>query len=193
MSAWLLCPVAALLSLERITYVLIWRDPATFKRWSSRPALAWLGGPVEALMLLFVAFKALQLGVFAGWHLALGDGTFWPYSRDPSVVVTGAIFILAGQALNVSVFRRLGRIGVFYGNRLGYTVSWCRRFPFTWFEHPQYVGTVMAIWGFFIVMRFPAPDWMLVPLLETFYYAAGAHLEQDPITPTTLRRRWKSS
>jgi methylene-fatty-acyl-phospholipid synthase len=188
MSAWLLCTVAVLLSVERIAYVLIWRDPATFKRWSNHPALARLGGPVELLMLLFVAFKVLQLAVFAGWHLALGDGTLWPDSRDPAIVAIGAVLVVAGQALNACVFRRLGKIGVFYGNRLGYEVSWCRRFPFTWFEHPQYVGTVVAIWGFFIVMRFPAPDWMLVPLLETVYYVAGAHLEQDPITTTTGRR-----
>ncbi len=37
MSAWLLCVVAVLLSVERIAYVLIWRDPSTFKRWSMRP------------------------------------------------------------------------------------------------------------------------------------------------------------
>jgi hypothetical protein len=42
-------------------------------------------------------------------------------------------------------------------------------------------------------MRFPAPDWIAVPLLETVYYAAGARLEHDPITPTTLKRRWRSS
>ena len=81
----------------------------------------------------------------------------------------------------MSVFNRLGKVGVFYGNQVrATTVSWCRRFPFTWFEHPQYVGTVLAIWGFFFLMRFPAPDWILVPLLESVYYAAGARLERDP-------------
>jgi methylene-fatty-acyl-phospholipid synthase len=131
--------------------------------------------------------------VFVGWHLSLGDGTLWPHSPDARVVATGAVLIALGQGLNLSVFSRLGRIGVFYGNRLGYTVSWCQRFPFTWFEHPQYVGTVVAIWGFFVMMRFPAPDWMFVPLLETVYYAAGARLERDPVTPGTLKRRWRSS
>jgi methylene-fatty-acyl-phospholipid synthase len=180
MSVWLVSSAAALLSIERITYVLIWRDPATFRRWSSRPAVVALGGPVELLVLLFAAFKVLQIAVFAGWHLALGDGTLWPYSSDPKVVATGALLIALGQGLNVCVFRRLGKIGVFYGNRLGYSVSWCRRFPFTWFEHPQYVGTVVAIWGLFFAMRFPAPDWIVLPLLESLYYAAGARLEQDP-------------
>ena len=193
MTAWLLCAAAVLLSVERIAYVLIWRDPSTFKRWSMHPSLASRGGPVELLMWLFVAFKVLQVAVFGGWHLMLGDGTIWPHSRDLSVIATGVVLIAAGQAWNLSVFKRLGKVGVFYGNRLGHSVSWCRRFPFTWFEHPQYVGTVIAIWGFFIAMRFPAPDWILIPLLETIYYTAGARLEQDPVTPTTLKRRWRSS
>ena len=37
-----------------------------------------LGGPVEMLVILFVAFKVVQIAVFVGWHLGAGDGTFWP-------------------------------------------------------------------------------------------------------------------
>jgi phosphatidyl-N-methylethanolamine N-methyltransferase len=179
MNLWLVGPVAALLSVERLAYVFIWREPGLFRQWCTHPALAALGGPVDVLMLLFGAFKVIQIAVFTAWHLLLGDGSLFPYSRDLRVVITGALLIGLGQALNVSVFRRLGRIGVFYGNKFGYRVSWCRRFPFTWFEHPQYVGTVLAIWGFFVMMRFPAPDWTFLPLLETAYYAAGARLERD--------------
>jgi methylene-fatty-acyl-phospholipid synthase len=180
MRAWLVCAAAALLSLERIAYVLVWRNPATFRGWSTRRAVATLGGPIELLVLLFVGFKVIQIAVFVGWHLAFGDGTLWPYSRDPKVVAAGALLIGLGQGLNVSVFKRLGKVGVFYGNKFGHPVSWCRRFPFTWFEHPQYIGTVLAIWGVFFAMRFPAPDWVFVPLLESIYYAAGARLERDP-------------
>jgi methylene-fatty-acyl-phospholipid synthase len=145
-----------------------------------RQTLAAAHGPVQMLVFLFVGFKVIQIVVFVGWHLVFGDGTLWPYSRDPRVVAAGAVLIGLGQALNVSVFRRLGKIGVFYGNKFGHSVSWCRRFPFTWFEHPQYVGTVLAIWGFFVMMRFPAPDWSLIPLLESVYYTAGARMERDP-------------
>jgi methylene-fatty-acyl-phospholipid synthase len=182
MSVWLLCSAAVLLSLERITYVLIWRDPVTFRRWAGRPIFSSMSGPVELLALLFGLFKVVQIGVFIGWLLAFGDGTLWPYSRDPWVIAVGILLIAAGQALNLSVFRRLGKVGVFYGNKFGHAVSWCRRFPFTWFDHPQYVGTVLAIWGFFLVMRFPAPDWIVLPVLESVYYTIGARLERDPET-----------
>jgi methylene-fatty-acyl-phospholipid synthase len=172
--------VCVLLSVERITYVLIYRKPNTFRSWSTVPALAACGGPLELLVHLFVGFKIVQIGAFLTWHLVLGDGTLWPHSSDPRITATGALLICAGQALNLCVFRRLGKTGVFYGNRLGYAVSWCRRFPFTVFEHPQYVGAVIAIWGVFVLLRFPATDWMFIPLLETVYYAAGARLERDP-------------
>jgi len=84
----------------------------------------------------------------------------------------------AGQALNVSVFHRLGKIGVFYGNKLGYRIPWSRKFPFSCLKHPQYVGALLTIWGFFLVMRFPYDDWYLLPVLETVYYGFGAYFER---------------
>ena len=82
-----------------------------------------------------------------------------------------------GQLLNFGVFYRLGAVGVFFGDRLGHAVPWCREFPFSWVSHPQYVGTVLTIWGLFLAVRFPQPDWFLLPVLETVYYALGARLE----------------
>src|SRR5262245_45867243 len=99
MSVWLLCAAAALLlSMERIAYILIWRDPSSFKRWSMRQTLAAAHGPVQMLVFLFVGFKVIQIVVFVGWHLVFGDGTLWPYSRDPRVVAAGAVLIGLGQA-----------------------------------------------------------------------------------------------
>jgi hypothetical protein len=177
--AGLLFWVAALLSLERLTYAAVWRAPNAFRRWSDRHARP--GSAIDTLALLFVGFKMLQGGVFAGWCLIQSGGSLKPYSSDPRVLLAGALLIAAGQALNLSVFHALGKVGVFYGNRLGHHVPWQRRFPFTWFEHPQYLGTVLTIWGFFALMRFPAHDWLFVPVLETVYYAVGAWFERDSI------------
>ena len=127
---------------------------------------------------LFVGFKALQLTVFAGWCLVHG-GTLAPASASLPVLVTGGLLAACGQALNLSVFARLGRTGVFYGSRLGHQVAWVRGFPFSWFRHPQYVGTVLSIWGLFIAARYPEPDWYALPVIETLYYVAGAQLEQE--------------
>jgi methylene-fatty-acyl-phospholipid synthase len=170
--------VAALLSLERLTYAAVWRAPNAFRRWSDHHT--HLHSAIDTLALLFAGFKVLQAAVFLGWCLIHG-GSLRPYSTDVRVLLSGAVLIAAGQALNLSVFRALGKVGVFYGNRLGHHVPWRHTFPFTWFDHPQYVGTALTIWGFFVLMRFPAPDWLFVPLLETIYYVVGAWFERDSI------------
>ena len=87
--------------------------------------------------MLVVGFKVLQAAVFVGWCLIHADGDLRPYSSDVQVLAGGIVLIAAGQLLNLSVFRALGKTGVFYGNRLGQPVPWQRRFPFTWFEHPS--------------------------------------------------------
>ena len=109
--------------------------------------------------------------------LPLGDGALWPLDLDPLVLTVGVGLLITGQTLNLSVFHRLGAVGVYYGSRFGYEVDWCDEFPFTLCQHPQYVGTVLSIWGFFVVTRFPHDDWFLLPLLETVYYALGARFE----------------
>lgn len=175
----LLVWVAALLSVERLTYAAVWRAPNAFRRWSERHGRD--RSATDTLALLFAGFKVLQAAVFLGWCLIQSGGSLEPYSSDLRVLLAGALLIAAGQTLNLSVFRALGKVGVFYGNRLGHYVPWRRTFPFTWFGHPQYLGTVLTIWGFFVLMRFPAPDWLFVPALETVYYAVGAWFERDSV------------
>lgn len=110
------------------------------------------------------------------------DGKAWS-------VALGLGLVLLGQLLNGGVFYRLGEIGVFYGNKFGYQVPWCREFPFSVFRHPQYAGALLSIWGFFLIMRFPHRDWYWLPVVETLYYAIGARLEQNQPAPS-LRRKF---
>jgi methylene-fatty-acyl-phospholipid synthase len=175
---WIFFYAAVLLSLERLCYLWIWRAPDRFQSFCTHPAVAYLGGPVDVLRLLFLGFKVIQCGVFFGWCLIHGNGTLWPASENQLSLTVGAMLIATGQWLNVSVFYRLGKVGVFYGNKFGYKIRWCRKFPFSHFDHPQYVGALLSIWGFFLIMRFPHDDWYLLPALETIYYILGARLEQ---------------
>ncbi len=169
---------AALLSLERICYVWVWRFPESF-RTLCRGALAGiLGQPVDALRRIFYGFKILQLLVFVGWCYRYGDGTLLPASESLVPLVAGMALVAIGQVFNLGVFFRLGNHGVFYGNRFGFEIPWNEAFPFSLLKHPQYVGAVLSIWGFFIAMRFPRADWYLLPSLETVYYFLGACLEQ---------------
>jgi hypothetical protein len=168
---------AAALSVERACYVWIAHTPEVFRRWCARPLVARLGEPVVIVRELFYGFKAMQLVVFVGWCYLHGEGSLALAEYD-FAVLGGGLLILGGQTLNVSVFYRLGAVGVFYGDRLGYEVPWCRDFPFSVLSHPQYVGTVLSIWGFFLALRFPHDDWILLPALETMYYVVGTFLEE---------------
>jgi hypothetical protein len=92
----------------------------------------------------------------------------------------GIALVAAGQILNAAVFWRLGRTGVFYGDRLGYAAQWSAGFPYSVFDHPQYVGAALSIWGLFLLLRYPHPDWLALPLLESAYYAIAAFAEGRP-------------
>jgi phosphatidyl-N-methylethanolamine N-methyltransferase len=168
---------AGLLALERATYVWIARAPDAFGRLCARRPIGRLAEPITVVEALFCGFKALQLAVFLGWCYLHGNGSLLPRGGG-LVLALGGAAIVAGQVLNLGVFYRLGRAGVFYGDRLGHRIPWCRTFPFSWFAHPQYVGTVLTIWGFFLIMRAPHDDWYLLPALETVYYVVGAILEE---------------
>src|SRR5262250_1974591 len=196
MSIWLLLVAALVLGVERASYVWIARAPASFQRLCARPWVARVGEPVAVVRALFVSFKVLQGAVFLGWCLAFADG--WPVPASGVVLTLGGVLMAAGQILSTLVFYRLGPVGIFFGDRLGYDVPWCRAFPFSLLAHPQYVGAVMTIWGFFLITRFPHDDWIMLPALETAYYVLGASLEAEDAeeppgrSPSPVRHRSRS-
>jgi hypothetical protein len=80
-------------------------------------------------------------------HQAVEQGELAPGSREdtlPRVPHVKDVTAPQGSAttpcFNLSVFYRLGAVGVFFRDRLGYEVPWCRAFPFSWVAHLQYVG-----------------------------------------------------
>jgi methylene-fatty-acyl-phospholipid synthase len=169
---------AVALSIERICYAWVWHYPDIFRRFCGKPAVAWLGEPVDVLKNLFICFKGLQLSVFIGWCYFYGNGSLLPAGEEGVWLALGSVLIAVGQVLNAGVFLQLGKIGVFYGNKLGYDVPWCQGFPFSLLDHPQYVGSALSVWGFFMTTRFPQDDWYVLPVLQTSYYIAGSYLEQ---------------
>lgn len=168
---------AVLLSFERLAYVWIARRPDAWLALCRRPRMVGLGEPVVLVRRLFIGFKILQFLVFAGWCMAFADGLLPRPTTEPGALVGGAALLVLGQVLNVSVFQRLGGTAVFFGGELGHGVRHVSGFPFSLMPHPQYVGAVLSIWGVFLIMRFPHPDWYALPLLETVFYALGARAE----------------
>ena len=167
---------AILLAIERVAYVWVWRHPESFAAVCKRVGAP--ADPVIALKQLFNCFKTLQILVFLVWCYLHPNPQLWSFTERLAAIVPGVVLFVAGQILNFSVFYRLGTVGVFYGNRFGREVPWCSEFPFSLMDHPQYVGSLMSIWGFFLAAQFPNSYWWAIPALETVYYAVGAYFEQ---------------
>src|SRR5262245_18194562 len=130
--------------MERVAYACIWHRPSAFRALCERGRL---GEPVDALERLFYGFKLLQLAVFFAWCWHFGAASGWPRGWESPGGWLGLARLGVGQTLNLSVFLRLGRVGVFYGNCFGHATTWCQGFPFSLLGHPQYAGAVLSIWG----------------------------------------------
>lgn len=165
-----------LLSLEKMCYMFVFNHPQCFKRFSegfiNQPE-----PPVKLLGYFLSAFKIIQLGVFVyWWHITSGLNIFQNTSNMP-VMIIGLILIVSGQALNFSVFHKIGNTGVLYGKQFGYPVPWVTSFPYSVLKHPQYVGTLISIWGAFLVMNFSYEYWYAIPAVESVLYILGAEQE----------------
>ena len=178
MRLWALVAAPILLSFERVFYIRVWRNPDWFRSFCNARLIAQLRDPVTAVRSAFYVFKGVQLAVFCGWCYAFGAGERGYISAQAPAVALAGILILTGQILNFGVFLRLGRVGVFYGDIFGHELPRCQQFPFSVLNHPQYVGALLSVWGFFLLTRYPNLDWLYLPLVETAYYALGAYFEQ---------------
>jgi phosphatidyl-N-methylethanolamine N-methyltransferase len=177
MSVVALACAAALLAVERVTYVMIGRRPDLLLALCAGWGPARRCGPTAVVERLFYGFKVLQFGVFVAWCGVHGGGFPLPARNDAFVVALALALAVAGQILVVATFYRLGRTGVFFGDQLGFAVRRCREFPFSLLSHPQYVGTLLTIWGGFMLVRFPHDDWYALPIVETIYYLGSMWLE----------------
>jgi phosphatidyl-N-methylethanolamine N-methyltransferase len=122
---------AILLSLERIAYVWVSRRPESFRAICQHGLGGMLGQPTAAIRRLFYVFKVLQVSTFVGWCYYFGRGSLVSVQGSLVPVTIGMMLVIIGQVLNFGVFYRLGSLGVFYGNRFGHEIPWCREFPFS--------------------------------------------------------------
>ena len=109
---------------------------------------------------MFYAFKALQITVFAAWCLVYGNGSLAPAHEGPIVLGGAAALVVVGQILVIATY-----------------------------YHPQYVRTMLTIWGVFLALRFPHADWYALPAVETVYCAAATWVESPRRSAQGLRKR----
>lgn len=82
---------------------------------------------------------------------------------------------LSLQTLNISMYNAIGKKGVYYGEKLGSKVPWCTSFPFSVVSHPQYVGSVLSVWGMFALVQAQGPStlWVIATYWSALYVVTG--------------------
>mmetsp|Transcript_27494 Transcript_27494/g.93867 ORF Transcript_27494/g.93867 Transcript_27494/m.93867 type:complete len:218 (+) Transcript_27494:115-768(+) len=116
-----------------LLYSTVWTFPGMFCRLCGRAIR-----PVLAMEGIFMIAKACQLWA----HLVTLDLSSW--RLDTPRVCAALLLGSVGQILNLSVYKTIGRKGVYYGIRLGEPVPWVEGWPFNALPHPQYHGSVMS-------------------------------------------------
>ena len=73
------------------------------------------------------------------------------------------------------MYKAIGKEGVYYGEKLGRKVPWCTSFPFSVVSHPQYVGSVLSIWGVLTLVQAqgPATIWTIAYYWTGLYVVTG--------------------
>ena len=133
-----------ILSLEHVGYALILHDPNLI--------LTHVNNPNEAIDLIeqfSISQKIIQLTaivLFMYNFYRLNQLQFSDQIKY-SLLISGVILCVLGRFLDISVFKTIGRNGVYYGKRFGLAIPWVNTFPYgnKHIKHPQYIGAT-SIW-----------------------------------------------
>jgi len=120
----------------------------------------------------------LQFTATTLWFWVIRPGGLC-FSLDNVELATWLAFLLLvafGQALNVGIYKAIGKTGVYYGFKLGKKVPWVTGFPFNVMSHPQYVGSTLTIWGVMLLLHALMPVHLQSTLLYLTAYWSSLYL-----------------
>tara|TARA_B100000497_G_scaffold12826_1_gene14656 strand:- start:188 stop:520 length:333 start_codon:yes stop_codon:yes gene_type:complete len=81
-------------------------------------------------------------------NYSIEHNTLIPYIENFNIM--NLLLLTIGQTLNTAVYYKLGLIGVYYGDRLGYQLPYIITFPYNiGIKNPQYVGCVLTLCGLY--------------------------------------------
>jgi len=138
----------ALISSSTVLYSFIWKNPS---RWAS--LVGKQNNPSTVLYYISFVLKILQFSscfILATKNLPHFGAHNFIHKASTNVVssVFLSLLFLLGQVLNLSVYYKLTRQGVYYGALLGYKIKWVNEFPYVIAGYsvpdPQYVGCMIA-------------------------------------------------
>ena len=139
-----------LLSLTFVMYYFIWTHGKAWNSFFGNNGVEWFSN-------FCLGFKTLQLytiysACFPGSSLLTLNVAALYSHLTTNVTYTGWIMLVAwltvGQALNLGIYYAIGKVGVYYGFKMGHNVPWATGFPFSVVtRHPQYFGSCISFVG----------------------------------------------
>eukprot|EP00924_Labyrinthula_sp_SR-Ha-C_P013818 snap_masked-scaffold_5-processed-gene-14.28-mRNA-1 protein AED:0.12 eAED:1.00 QI:0/0/0/1/1/1/2/0/263 len=161
------------LSTPHVYYHLIWIFPKSFhsfiKNLGFEPLLA-LGKDLNPETLAEETKNATSflISYVAGVHLFK-----WIFLAQT---------VIMGQILNLTVYKVLGEVGVYYGARLEqeHRIEWVTGFPYNTLSHGQYVGatlTILGVIGFLGTPELVSKGIYAVALTMVSYYGFSSFSE----------------
>ena len=144
------CARCAILSTPYVMYYFIWNNGMAFNSFFCNNGVEWFST-------FCLSLKALQVYTF--YCASFPGSSFFTLdfaalsAQLTSLPVTAWIFFItwsaAGQALNLGIYHAIGKVGVYYGFKMGHRVPWATGFPFSVVSrHPQYIGAFLSFAAF---------------------------------------------
>eukprot|EP00040_Diaphanoeca_grandis_P001526 m.18755 g.18755 ORF g.18755 m.18755 type:complete len:233 (+) comp12189_c1_seq1:173-871(+) len=172
-----------------IQYWIVWNYPHKVMKVAGKIKLH--GVEFTHHLVGFITFCKMASYVYAvdgGRLMQIYDGTFETRPFDLLVFAS----LIAGQALNLSVYNVLGVNGVNYGRQMDRPIPWIEGFPFnTGTRHPQYIGCVVAWLSLFTLIT-PTEHYgqLVVSCWATcvsYYFSGELEVEADSIVEVTTK------
>lgn len=139
-------------------HALVWLRPDLIKR----------GWKDVARVSMF--FRICQIGTLAF--------TVGKYHPNMNFWVMKAMIIMVGQLLNLSVYYTLGPEGVYYGSLYNKNLPIISGWPFNVCRDPQYVGSVLTLYGIFLL--FPYFEIFAINMYAILWFITTAYIENIP-------------
>jgi methylene-fatty-acyl-phospholipid synthase len=102
-------------------------------------------------------YAGMQFSSTLNWYVLNRPAGVDVLAIPPLAWLAALLLVGCGQALNIGIFNAIGSSGVYYGSKLGHDIPWVEGFPFNVVRHPQYVGSVMTVWGLAALVWTQAP------------------------------------
>jgi hypothetical protein len=96
----------------------------------------------------------------------------------------------AGQALNSGVYKSLGTVGTYYGNRFGDPPAWATGFPYNLgISDPQYWGSILTVISTFNLLQTRQNPFFQLTLLLSYFFMMVVEAKER--TPAYVLKRKK--